>query len=44
VIVLAALSQQRKEWGMAGAVLISISAFGAVSKDLVAALQQLRKK
>lgn len=46
VIVLAALSQQRKEWGMAGAVLISIlAAFVApVSKDLVAALQQLRKK
>lgn len=46
VIVLAALSQQRKEWGMAGAVLISVlAAFVApVSKDLVAALQQLRKK
>ncbi len=45
-IVLAALSQQREGWGMAGAVLISIvAAFVApVSKDLVAALQQLRKK
>lgn len=48
-IVLAALSQYQEEqakWGMAGAVLISVvAAFVApVSKDLVAALQQLRKK